>query len=66
MNKFVWFSQKGNAILKVIHKNMSEKIKKKKKPLTRKEAIRKSNKDFRSMARQLAKTMNAESGKAKK
>ena len=33
--------------------------KKTKRPLTRKEAIRKGNKDFRNMARELAKTMNA-------
>ena len=33
--------------------------KKVKRPLTRKEAIRKGNKDFRAMARELAKTMNA-------
>jgi len=41
---------------------MSEEIKKKKtkRPLTRKEAIRKGNKDFRNMARALAKTMNTE------
>ena len=40
---------------------MTEKIKSKKtkRPLTRKEAIRKGNKDFRLLARQLAKTMNA-------
>ncbi len=40
---------------------MAEEIKRKKikRPLTRKEAIRKGNKDFRLMARQLAKTMNS-------
>lgn len=40
---------------------MEEKIKSKKpkRKLTRKEAIRKGNRDFRNMAKQLAKTMNA-------
>lgn len=40
---------------------MEEKIKNKKpkRKLTRKEAIRKGNRDFRTMAKQLAKTMNA-------
>lgn len=47
---------------------MNEKIKTKKakRPLTKKEAIRKGNKDFRNMARQLAKTMNADNNKIKK
>lgn len=38
----------------------SKKIKRK---LTRKEAIKKGNKDFRSFARELAKSMNAEKKK---
>lgn len=40
---------------------MTEKVKSKKpkRKLTRKEAIRKGNKDFRNMARELARTMNA-------
>ena len=35
------------------------KVKKKKRVLTRKEAIRKGNKDFRSFSRELARQMNS-------
>ena len=38
---------------------MSGKAKKGKQKLTRKEAIRKGNKEFRSFARELVKSMNA-------
>ncbi|NTW27176.1 MAG: hypothetical protein HGA36_02535 [Candidatus Moranbacteria bacterium] len=48
---------------------MTEEIKKKKpkRKLTRKQAIKKGNKEFKNFTRELAKSMNlAESGKLKK